>query len=210
MTTDGIIWCLILAPLAVLLLIDIRRWLGSYLTFIQRQDPRAQELTKASHGAAVLAFAGLLLYAAGAPAIVHFLAALRAAPDDPWHLFPALASAGVVLWGLLWVVSGARRSLAFAGRDSRYLTRAVVKIALGVGVWLAFWHPPASWAASIGAARSVPFSDVAVAGVVAWLTITGLTKFLLVAIPAAGKAAKVIKDALRQRNPPLVPARKRR
>lgn len=211
MESDGlaeIIVSIILLP--VTLVMNIFHWSGSYRTFIQRQEPRAQELTKASHGAAVLALAGLLLYTAGAPVITRFLAALRAAPDDPWHLFPALAFAGVVLWGLLWLVSGARRSLAFAGRDSRYLTRAVVKIALGVGLWLAFWHPPLSWSVSIGAVRSVPFSAVAVVGVVAWLTVTGLTKFLLVALPLAGNALRVVRRQLRRNNVAMIPVGERR
>ena len=193
------ILALFLAPLLLALLIDVLNLVGRWRTFVQRQQPREAELLRASHGFAVLVMAATALYAAGAAEINRFIDALRAAPSDPWHLVPAVVFAGVVLWGAVWTISGVRRSLAWAGyRDSRLLTRAGVKIALGVGVWLLFWYPPASWPREVLAwltvARTMPESGACIVALMIWLLVTGCTKFLLVMWPRSGSAKEDVAD----------------
>lgn len=158
---------------------------GRYRNFHARQQPREAELSKASHGAAVLAICALALDNLGAARIDAFLTALRAAPESPWHFGPALAVAGVVGWGVLWTVTGARRAFWFASfRDGRIITRALVKIASGVGVYAVLWNPPASWSpdvlAWIAVARNTAGGRFVIEALVLWLTVTGLVKLVLV------------------------------
>jgi hypothetical protein len=204
----------LLAVLPLVLLFDVLHLVGRWRMFIQRQQPRDAELLRASHGAAVLVIVALALYAVGVPEVIRFIDALRAAPADPWHFLPALAVAGVVLWGVLWLASGARRSLTYKGRDSRLLTRAGVKILFGGAVWSVLWHPPASWAPDvllwIAVARSVPYSRFALVALIAWLTVTGCTRFLLVAVPMAGNALRIVARQQRQRNVAMIAAGGRR
>jgi hypothetical protein len=187
-----------------------------YLNFHRQHqhNPREAELLKASHGAAVLAICGLAAATVGAAAINRFIGELIAAPDDPWHFGPALAVAGLVLWGLLWFVSGAKRSLGYAGfRDSRFITRAILKVALGAAVWWVFRNPPPSWSPDvlewIAWARASTYARLAIDAVIIWLVVTGLVRFLLVALPAAGNALRVVlKHRQKQGNNVMVPARR--
>jgi hypothetical protein len=163
----------------------VMRWVGRYRNFHQRQPPREAELSKASHGAAVLAIVALALHGVGAARIDAFLTGLRTAPENPWYFIPALAIAGLVGWGLLWTVTGARRAFWFASfRDGRLITRALVKIASGVGVYAVLWNPPAGWSpdvlAWIATARNTAGGRFVIEALVLWLTVTGLAKMVLV------------------------------
>jgi hypothetical protein len=174
---------LIMLPLA--LLMDIFHWTGRYRQFHQRQQPREAELSKASHGAAVLAIVALALVRIGGDAINSFIGGLIEAPENPWNFAPALLLAGLVLWGLLWFVTGARRALWFASfRDGRLITRAVCKMIFGAAVYAVAWRPPSSWPPDVLAwiawARALPSARFAIEALVIWLTVTGLVKFLLV------------------------------
>jgi hypothetical protein len=189
----------LLVPVLVAgLLWDLWAFVGRrYLQFHQRQQstPREAELAKASHGAAVLAIVGLGLFMAGAAEINGFLGALIAAPSDWKYAGAAAAVALAVLWGGLWFVTGARRSLAYGGfRDSRIITRAVAKIAFGGVVWLLWNNPPASWPPDllqwIGAARALPYSRFAIEAVIAWLVVTGFVKLVLVVWARISRARK--------------------
>jgi hypothetical protein len=133
----------------------------------------------------VLAIVARALFVIGEARIDSFLAALRAEPQNPLYSGPALAVAGVVLWAILWTVTGARRALWFGSfRDGRLITRDLVKIVAGAGIYAVMWNPPASWPASmlalIAAARASPYARFAVEALVIWLTVTGAVKLVLV------------------------------
>jgi hypothetical protein len=165
-----------------LLAVDLAYGYGKrYAIFLRQQQPRDAELMRCSHGAGILALFGLGLWTVGAAQIDAFLSALRAAPDDWQYAGGALAFAAVALWGVVWFISGARRSLAFAGfRDSRLITRATMKIGAAAAVWMIWNYPPASWWAWAYWLRAVPYSGAAVLAVVIWLGVTGLVKLVLV------------------------------
>jgi hypothetical protein len=157
-------------------------------------DPRANELAIASHGAGFLALAALAVWIAGPSQTLAFMLAAPAAfPDDWMHWLPALALAVAVGGGLLSLMTGARRSLAWAGfRDARLLSRAVVKIGMAATVWWVFWYAPssghASWLAWLAVARLLPWSRACIVAVIVWLVVTGSTKFLLVIWPRFASA----------------------
>jgi hypothetical protein len=184
--------------------------LRGYRNFLRSQPPRDAELSKASHGAAVLAVVALALWFVGWPRIDAFLTAFRAAPDSPLHLAVVAGVAGVVLWGVLWLVTGARRSLQFAGRDSRVITRAALKISVGVGVWMIWNNPPASWWPWVVLLHEVPYSAAVVAVLCGWLAVTGAAKMLLVALPAAGNALRIVTRHRQRNNGPMIAAGGRR
>jgi len=201
------------ALVPVALLSDIWLWFKRART---TPDPRGNELAIASHGAGFLSLAVLAVWIAGPLQTLAFMIAAPGAFPTEWiHWIPALALAAAVLLGVVCLLTGARRSMAWAGfRDSRYLTRAVVKIAFGAAVWWSFWILPASSSGELvtwmAVARLLPWSRACILALILWLVVTGATKFLLVALPAAGNAGKIINRALRQRNAPLVPARRHR
>jgi len=154
---------------------------NQYGVFLRQQQPRDAELLKASHGAAVLALCGLGLSTVGMAQIDEFVTALRAAPDDWKYAGGALAFAAVILWGVVWFVSGARRSLAWAGfRDSRLITRAMLKIGAAAAVWMIWHNPPLDWVWVYWLREVVPYSGPAVMVLVLWLGVTGAVKLVLV------------------------------
>jgi hypothetical protein len=139
-------------------------------------------LTRVSHGAGVLALCALALWSVGAAQIDACLTALqRGGPDDWQYAGGAVAFGAVLVFGLLYFISGVRRSLAFAGfRDSRLITRAVAKIAFAAAVWMIWNKPPASLSAVAVVHLVVPYSGDAVMAVVLWLGVTGSVKLVLV------------------------------
>src|SRR5271166_4154051 len=191
------ILCLIAAPFVLAALFDVNNWLKRAQTTV---DARGNELAVASHGAGFLALASLAVWIVGPAEFLRFMRdAPSAFPDDWIHWLPALAFVAAVGWGFLWLVSGARRSLAWAGyRDSRFLTRAIVKIAIGGGLWLAFWNPSSSWSRDAVAwltfARMMPTTGGCLMALIAWLIVTGCTKFLLVMWPRFVSARGAVAD----------------
>ena len=110
---------------------------------------------------------------------------------------PALAFASAVAFGLYWTLTGGARSRALAGdRDARFITRALLKIATGAAFWWFIWHPLPSWPREmldwIVYLRTLPAGAVGIMAVTTWLVVTGLVRFLLVALPAAASAEKII------------------
>jgi hypothetical protein len=154
-----------------------------YGKFLRSQQPRDGELTRASHGMGILALlvvAGLALRQIWRWQLSDFTAALQA--GDPWHWVPALLLLLVVTWAVVWVMTGTRRALrAGAERDSRIMTRSLLRIAAGLAVVLIVWNPPTQWAGLAALLRSVPYAQWAVIAVAAWLGVTGLVKFALAA-----------------------------
>jgi hypothetical protein len=167
--------------LVVATLMDISAVLNCFRRFLLRQSPREQELTKASWGAALLVIGAGVLWVAGSAHIQKCIDALGAWPNDPLHWAPALVFLLVISWGVLWFLTGTRRALAFGQeRDARLIIRALYKIAFGLVIAIllsSYGGPPRYWP------RVIPITVVTwpVLALVAWLTVTGATKFLLVA-----------------------------
>jgi hypothetical protein len=176
----------------------------------RQSTPRDYELKLCSRAAGVLAVAARLLWQlAGWREVAAFLTVARTSPD--WeHGGAVLAVGGALLLASVFFVTGARRSLLFAGeRDARRLAFSAVKIALGVGLWLVWNNPPADWAAWAALLHSVPYSTVAIMALATWLAATGVVKFGLVAW-GGHRAHRLLNRILTLRNAPLVPARARR
>jgi hypothetical protein len=157
---------------------DFQTAANAFRRFHGRQSPREQELTKASWGAAILVHCAGIMWLAGSARIQRGIDALSTWPNDLDHGVPAIAFLLVVAWGLLWFTTGTRRALAFGQeRDARLITRALAKIATGLAIAILLWGPPRAWPHVIPA---MPLTWPVLALVV-WLTVTGTTKFLLVA-----------------------------
>jgi hypothetical protein len=169
-----------------------------YRNFLHRQQPRDGELTRASHGVGILVLlvlAGIALRQVWRWQLSDLIGALRA--GDPLHWVPALLLLLVVTWGVLWVMTGVRRSIAFgAERDSRIITRAVLKILAGAALVLVLFKPPAQYAGAIEFVRAVPYLPFAVLALAAWLSATGAVKFSL-----------TLKGRRRPRQPPETPSK---
>jgi len=152
-----------------------------YLNFLRRQQPRDGELTRASHGVGILVLlviAGIALRQVWRWQLSDFVGALQA--GDPLHWVPALLLLLVITWAVLWVMSGVRRSVAFgAERDSRIITRSVLKILTGAALVLVLFRPPQQYAGAVEFVRSVPYLPFAVLAGAGWLASTGLMKFSL-------------------------------
>jgi hypothetical protein len=158
--------------------------LRGYRNFLLSQQPRDGELTRASHGMGILVLlvvAGLALRQIWRWQLSDFTNALQA--GDPLHWVPALLLLLVVTWGLVWVMTGTRRALrAGAERDSRVMTRSLMKIGAGLVVMFIVYKPPAQYAGLAALLWSVPYLPWAVMAFAAWLAVTGLVKFSLAAI----------------------------
>jgi hypothetical protein len=152
-----------------------------YRNFLRQQEARDGELTRASHGVGILVLlvvAGIALRQVWRWQLSDFIGALQA--GDPLHWVPALLLLLVITWAVLWVMSGVRRSLAFgAERDSRIITRSVLKILAGAALVLVLFRPPQQYAGAVEFVRSVPYLPFAVLAVAGWLAATGLMKFSL-------------------------------
>jgi hypothetical protein len=202
------VYLLIALPFALLLVADVVYWLNRARN---QSDARANELAVASHGAGFLALAVLAVWWAGPAVAWRFIAGAPDASADWLHRFCALAAVAWVAGGLLWFVSGARRSLTRAGvRDSRLIARALVKMVFGAALWWAVWYAPASWPGDvlkwIGFARAMPISCICIEAATVWLLVTGATKLLLI-LWNGRSALQIVTRILRRRNAPLRPAR---
>ena len=157
------------------------RVIRGYRNFLQRQQPRDGELTRAAHGFGILVLlvvAGIALRQVWRWQLSDFIGSLQA--GDPLHWVPALLLLLVITWAVLWVMTGVRRSLAFgAERDSRTITRSALKILAGAALVLVLFKPPAQYAGTVDLARSVPYLPFAVLALAGWLAATGTMKFSL-------------------------------
>jgi hypothetical protein len=136
-------------------------------------------LTRASHGVGIivlLVIAGIALRQLWRWQLSDFIGALQA--GDPLHWVPALLLLLVITWAVLWVMTGVRRASG-AGRDSRIITRSVLKILTGGALVLFLFKPPQQYAGAIEFVRSVPYLPFVVIAVAAWLAATGVVKLLM-------------------------------
>jgi hypothetical protein len=188
---------LILFGVAALLALDLAMiFARGYRNFLRQQQPRDGELTRASHGMGMLVLlvvAGIAMRQIWRWQFSDFTDALQA--GDPWHWVPALLVLLVVTWAVLWVMTGTRRALrAGAERDSRVMTRSLLKILAGLALVLIVCKPPDAWAGPVELLWSVPYAPWAVIAVAAWLVVTGLVKFIIAA-----------KGRSKPRQPPITP-----
>ena len=188
---------LILFVVGGLLALDLVAGFGlKYRNFLRQQQPRDGELTRASHGMGifvVLVVAGIALRQVWRWQLSDFTDALQA--GDPLHWVPALLLLLVVTWAVLWVMTGTRRALrAGAERDSRIMTRSVVKILAGLAVVFIVCEPPAEYAGLVALLWSVPYLAYSVMALAAWLAVTGLVKFAL-----------AVKGRRKPSQPPITP-----
>ena len=188
-----VIWALAALPF-------VATW--NYFQFIERQAPERRELVRASHGAGMIALPLFLVwYTNGTQGFAGLAAMLCAEPENPlsWVLVAVLA------WGLLWLVTGWHRAVKF--RDVRIITRSLVKIALGISVFLYLrdHDAPAGWGGT--AAWGYLVLGLHLAAV--WCVVTATTK-LLILTGGGGNALRAVRRSMRRRNAPLRPANTRR
>ena len=105
--------------------------LADYFGFIKRQPPGLQELTKACHGAGMLALLAYGFELAGG--FADFVQGLLAYPSAPLQWIPV----GMAVWGLAWVALNARFAVQTVCGPARgtMIGRALVKLALAYGAW---------------------------------------------------------------------------
>lgn len=173
-----------------------------YFQFVERQPPERRELVKASHGAGVIALAAFLIWLPqGAQGFGDLAGALRAEPENPAYWVPV----AVLAWGLLWLVTGWHRAVKF--RDARIIARALVKIALGVGVFV--YLRDHDLAAGRDAAAAWGFLVLGLYLAAVWCVVTGTTKTLILTA-GGGKALRLVNRQIRQTRIVLRPATGRR
>jgi hypothetical protein len=168
---------------------------GAWRNWMRRRPPDTQALTKASHGAGLLALVLFVLAEfVGWRAVGNFARALRAHPDDLTLLLPAALLSAVVIWGAVWLITGWRR----AGRgDGLIALIGVLSLAGGIA---AFVYAPRL------DLRGLALIALDLLGV--WFIATGAVKILLVV--GGGNALRAITRQLRRQNAPLRPVRPRR
>ena len=138
---------------------------SDWFVFLKGLEPRERELTRASHGVAMILIVAFAWHK-NLIVLVPF----------EYRTDTSAAAAFVVAWGLSWVILGAGRS-RFGYRDGRLIGRAIVKVGLGLGLYfwlLPQWHLTEWW--------EVLVYDAAVA-VSFWCVVTGATKFVLLMRP---------------------------
>jgi len=183
----------LLLPVAALM--DWHYWLRRAQT---QGTPRENEIALASHGAGFLALCGLAVDRVGPTAFGEFLRnAVQGFPAEWMYWIPALIFAGFVRIGAVWFLSGANRSLTYAGfRDSRLLSRAIIKLGFGVFLVIAFWYPPAGWppyfAAWLILLRLFEYTGPVVVGLVVWLLVTGSVRLVLVLWQRRSRARELV------------------
>jgi hypothetical protein len=170
--------------LAVLALLSPLIVFSLWHQWIKAKGPTLDgELTKASHGAGLIVFT---------PVVGYFLFKLYP-PPAPYNLAALAVLAAAIIWGGLWLTTGAAR-IPRGTTDARFSSRAVVKIGFGIAAAVFFFGDFLLGSRSPGAALMQNFERqgqglglIAVAlWVIApvlagWCIITGLTKFLLLA-----------------------------
>jgi hypothetical protein len=128
------------------------------------------------------------------------------------HGAALLAVAGVAGVALLMLFSGARRALRSAGeRDARLIAWALLRLGLSAGLWWVWRYPPAAVAFWVGVARPLlpPYGAMIVMALALWLAVTGATRLLL-SVPAAGNALRVVTRHRQRNNTAMIPAGGRR
>jgi hypothetical protein len=145
--------------------------LADWFKFIKRQPPGQQELTKACHGAGMLALLALWFsFAGGFSAYVTQLGRDAANPVI-W------IAAGIAAWGLGWLLLNA----GFAARAippphrATMIVRGLLKAALGAAAWIYAGKLPPLARADL----FVGLLGLGLYVLAAWCTSTGGTKVLL-------------------------------
>lgn len=156
--------------LLVLLLLFGLNWWAEYKAHLNQLGPRERALAEASHGAAMIVLP-VVAYVVGIGAIL-----------PPWSRLAALA---VMFWGGLRLFNGAKFSVGW--RDPQLIARALVKIGVGVAVYVLVWQATTAWVprgllAVIASYlyTTAPFGKWSVVAIVWWCLVTGTTKLILV------------------------------
>ena len=152
--------------------------LASWFRFIARQPPGLpQELTRASHGAGMVAFALLAAFGVfGTRTGGDLFRATVSNLDGPARLIPAALWLGVMILGVNWLVIGAGGTRSPVV-DARLRSRAVAKVGLALFLWFAgrnYWLSVSGFGPV-----SRDLAWLAISGVAIWCGITGLTKIWL-------------------------------
>jgi hypothetical protein len=154
----GMALLLVYAPFALLL---------DYLDHFWKLEPRDAEITRAAHGIGLALLIPFVVHLADQGLWWGYLPALV----WPYLKYRWFVVYGVIAIGVYWFIMGVARSRGY--RDMRYITRALVKIAIGCFLLYAntnrlFMDLP--W-------RRETFLLVAIAGY--WCVITGCVKLAL-------------------------------
>lgn len=141
---------------------------ADYLSFFSRiRDPRDAELTKASHGVAIIVFLAILFMFIGDGKI-----------RLPNYLNPGWVNIAIVVvgfWAASWVSIGYARSYGY--RDMRLVARSVAKIAFGVALPFILKNVEFLRQIMLMMHNAAGFVMLGMSG---WCIITGLVKLLLV------------------------------
>jgi hypothetical protein len=135
--------------------------LMDYFAFIKRLDQYEAELTKASHGVAMIVIC---------LAFVHYDIDVWFEPEN--RIFADAGALCVGIWGGFWLAVGASRTRWYRV-DAKHAARAVFKIAFGAALLYAGKH----WRVL---SPYQPWAYFVVTAVGQWCVITGVAKFCLV------------------------------
>lgn len=158
------------------LIIPATVWLR-YVTWISRQPPGQRvELTKASHGAGMLALSGSIVF------LAHGQGAAVSSMPLLWVPLGIM-----VIWGALWLVTSGLQARLYGSQgplDTVLLVRSMVKV--GIGVAIAHFIPFQSSQLLAALPRiadltGIVFALLCLAGwfVAWWCVFTGAAKILL-------------------------------
>jgi hypothetical protein len=168
-------------------------YLARWFRWIKQLPPHEQALARASHGAGLIAFALLFVFARyGNAGSENFFTALAVKPDEMW--LPALLSAVLGGWGFIWFVVGVSRAAGL--RDGLLATRAFFKLVIGGGasyyLLYMFQWPEFGPVWLLLAVMFVFFAAV-------WCLITGTVKFLLLTVGGGGNALRMVDRHIREK-----------
>jgi hypothetical protein len=143
-----------MGAIAIALVIIPFAFVGDWFGHLKKLPALDMELSRASHGAF------LIIAAIRMPSYFAIFG---------WQA-PSLLCLGLGGWGLFWLFVGSTRSRHI--RDGHLLTRAIIKVGLGIVIWVISTRWPLD---------NLPeFFLWKAAGIVsAWCVITGLTKTIL-------------------------------
>jgi hypothetical protein len=175
-------------------------YLFQWFRWVKQLPPHEQALARASHGAGIIAFVLLVGFGLfGVGGVGAFFVAVAGHPDDLWK--PALLLAVVMGWGITWFIVGVKRASGL--RDGLLTTRAIVKLAGGLGGLIYLSRIPAKPDTSVWVYLGVAFGFLAVL----WCLVTGAVKVLLLTV-SGGDALSRVARQIRNRTVVWVAARR--